>query len=232
MYFAVNEIDIASHANDNTLYTIANNVDDFFTSLEQASNGLFEWFKSNLLKGNADKCHFLVNTNDRVCISVDGLKIDKSDTEKLLSVKFARKLTFDDHISDICKKASTKISALARVTPCMGIVKKRILINTFFTSQFSCCPLVWMCHSGANNKKINELHERCLRIVYNDKQYPFNKFLEIDGSFSIHMRNIQILATEMYKLINNLSPPSMNTAFKLNSDIRYNLRQISQFSIS
>ena len=46
------------------------------------------------------------------------------------------------------------------------------------------------------------------------------------------MRKIQILATEMYKLINNLSPPSMNTVFKLNSHIHYNLRQISQFSRS
>ena len=46
------------------------------------------------------------------------------------------------------------------------------------------------------------------------------------------MRNIQILATEMYKHINNLSPPIMNMAFKLNSDSRYNLRGISQFSRS
>ena len=44
------------------------------------------------------------------------------------------------------------------------------------------------------------------------------------------MRNIQFLATEIYKLINNLSPPIMNCVFKLNSDIRYNVRQISQFS--
>ena len=32
------------------------------------------------------------------------------------------------------------------------------------------------------------------------------------------MRNIQIIATEMYKRINNLSPPIMNRVFKLNSD--------------
>ena len=46
------------------------------------------------------------------------------------------------------------------------------------------------------------------------------------------MRNIQILATEMYKLINILSPPIMNRVFKLNSDSHYNLRQILQFSRS
>ena len=86
-----------------------------------------------------------------------------------------------------------------------------------------------MCHSRTNNNKINSLHERCFIIVYNDKQSSFNELLEKDGSVSIHMRNIQILATEMYKLVNNLSPPIMNRVFKLNSNSRYNLRQISQF---
>ena len=169
MLFTVNDIDIASYADDNTPYMIADNVDDLITSLEQASNGLFEWFKNNLLKSNADKCHLFVSTNDRVSMNVDGFKIDKSDTEKLLGVKFDKKLTFDDHISDICKKAVRKISALARVTPYMGIAKKRILMNACFISQFSYFSLVWMFHSRTNNIKINRLHERCLRIVYNDK---------------------------------------------------------------
>ena len=66
-------------------------------------------------------------------MNVGGFKIDKSDTEKLLGVRFDKKSAFDDHISDICKKIGRKISALARVTPYMGIAKKRILMNTFFT---------------------------------------------------------------------------------------------------
>ena len=104
-----------------------------------------------------------------VSMNVDRFKIDKGDTEKLLGVKFDKKLTFDDHISDICKKTGKKISALARVTPYMGIAKKRILMNACFISQFSYFSLVWMFHSRTNNIKINRLHERCLRIVYNDK---------------------------------------------------------------
>ena len=106
---------------------IADNVDDPITSLEQASNGLFEWFKNNLLKGNADKYHLLVRTSDRVSMNVDRFIEDKSDTEKLLGVKFDKKLAFDDHISDICKKAGRKISALATVTPNMGITKNAYL---------------------------------------------------------------------------------------------------------
>ena len=86
-------------------------------------------------------------------------------------------MTFDDHISHICKKAGRKISALARITPYMGTAKKRILMNAFFAWQFSYCPLVWMCHSRTNNNKINRLHKGCLRIVYNDKQSSFNELL-------------------------------------------------------
>ena len=144
LFFTVNDNDIASYADKNTPYMIADNVDDLITSLEQESNGLFKWCKNNLWKSNADKCHLLASTNDRVSMNVDGFKLDKSDTEKLLDEKFHKKLTFDDHISNICKKAGRKISALARVTPYIGIAKKRIPMNAFFTSQFSYCLLVWM----------------------------------------------------------------------------------------
>ena len=74
---------------------IADNADDLITSFEQASNSLFEWYKNNLLNSNADKCHMLVSTNDRVSMNVGGFKIDKSDTEKLLGVRFDKKLTFE-----------------------------------------------------------------------------------------------------------------------------------------
>ena len=104
-------------------------------------------------------------------------------------------------------------------------------MNTSFPSQFSHCPLVWMCHSRTNKNKINRLHERCLRTVYNDKQSSFNELLKKDGSVSIHMRNTQILATDRQKLINNLLQPIMNKVFKRNSDSPYNLSKIVQFSV-
>ena len=88
---------------------------------------------------------------------------------------------------------------------------------------------MWMCDSRENNRKINRLHERCLRTIYNDKQSSFNELLEKDGSVSIHERNLQVLATEMYKISNGLSTPLMKDIFPVNRN-PYNLRQNSQFS--
>ena len=135
--------------------------------------------------------------------------------KKLLRVKIDLNLNFIDHISDLCKKASRKISTLARVTPFMGLSNRRLLINAFFTTQFSYCPLIWMCHNRSIDKKINLLHERCLRIIYIDKQSSFTELLNKDSSVYIHIRNIQRLVIEMFKFYNGLSPPLKNNIFKL-----------------
>ena len=51
----------------------------------------------------------------------------------------------------------------------MNVSKKRIIMKSFIESQFGYCPLIWMSHSRELNNKINRIHERALRITYNDK---------------------------------------------------------------
>ena len=213
LFFIAENTDIASYANDNTPYISASNINEFILSLERGTDTLFKWFSDNVMKSNADKCHLLVSTNNAINIKIGNINMNNSTCEKLLGVKFEYKLTFDDHISELCKKASRNIHALARVIPYMNIAKKRILMNAFFKSRFSYCPLVWMCHSRANNSKINRLHERCLRIIYSDKQSSFEELLQKDDSVSIHQRNLQVLATEIYKVRKGLSPEIITELF-------------------
>ena len=229
LFFIIENTDIASYADDNTPYISADDIDGVIKSLEETSATLFKWFSDNLMKSNPDKCHLLISTNNTVKMKIGHFDIANSRNEKLLGVKFDSKLTFDDHISELCKKTSRKIHALSRVTPYMNISKRRILMNAFFKSQFSYCPLVWMCHSRANNSKINRLHERCLRIIYSDKQSSFESLLEKDGSVSIHNRNIQILATEMFKIKNDMSPEIMTELFEQRNEHHYNLRNNLHF---
>ena len=88
-----------------------------------------------------------------------------------------------------------------------------------------------MVHSRNLNNKINRLHERCLRVIYNVKTSSFEQLLENDNSVSIHHGNIQTLATEMYKVTNGLSPEIMNEIFQIREESRYNLRYTSHFTI-
>ena len=125
------------------------------------------------------------STNKSEGIKIGDYTIDNSECEKLFGVKIDVNLNFNNHISDLCKKVSRKISALAIVTPFMGLTKRKLLMNVFLTTQFSYYPLIWMCHSRNNNRKINMVHERCLRIIYNDKQSPFTELLNKNSSVNV-----------------------------------------------
>ena len=119
--------------------------------------------------------------------------------------------------------------ALARITPYMDLNKKRFLLNAFFMTQFNYCQLVWMCHNGTKSNKINRLHERCLRLTYNDKKSSFEELLEIDSSVSVHDRSLRALGTEMCKIYHGISPTIMKEIFTLRHQNQYNLRNWTYF---
>ena len=56
---------------------------------------------------------------------------------------------------------------------------------------------MWMFYSRNTNDKINLLHERAPRLVYNDYEFPFEKLLEKDGMFTVLHYNIQTLCIEL-----------------------------------
>ena len=97
-------------------------------------------------------------------------------------------------------------------------------MNAFFKAQFNYCPLVWMLHSLWLNNKINRLHERCLRVVYSNNQNTFEELLELDNSVSIHYKNLQCLAIELYKIFNGISADIMKDVFPLNTSSTYDIR--------
>ena len=88
-------------------------------------------------------------------------------------------------------------------------------MKSFIEPQFGYCPLIWMFHSRGLNKKINRIHERALRIIYNDKSSSCGKLLTKDNSVAMHHRNINALPIEIYKVIQGISPPLVNEVFAL-----------------
>ena len=137
-------------------------------------------------------------------------------------------LTFENHINNICKRASQKLNALAKVAPYMNMQKRRIIMKSFVTSQFGYCSLIWMFHSRRLNNKINSIYERGLRITYQDRISTFQELLNKDNSVSIHHRNLQALATEMFKIHRGLSPYILREIFVPKISL-HNLRRSSTF---
>ena len=120
---------------------------------------------------------------------------------RLKIVKLTWKLNFDDCISDICKNSQWKTKCFSQNCTIYRVIQKThtkelfkqapcLYQNVFFNSQFNYYPLIWKCH----RRTINRLFERCLRVLYSDKQSSFSGLLEKNGSVYIRMRNIEYLA--------------------------------------
>ncbi len=118
---------------------------------------------------------------------------------------------------------------IARYRKFIGFEKTKNLIVTFVESQFAYCPLVWMFNSRAANSKINRLHKRAFRLLYNDDISTFDELLKKAGTFNIHQRNIQSLAIEMFKVKNNTGPLLLNDIFLRRVHHGPSLRKESDF---
>ena len=97
-----------------------------------------------------------------------------------------------------------------------------MLTKAFIESQFGYYSLAWMCCNQSFNNSINHLHERALKIVYNDNVSLSEDLLQRDDPISIHYRNILLLSTELYKTRNNISSHIIKELFDQQS-ILYNL---------
>lgn len=75
------------------------------------------------------------------------------------------------------------------------------------TSEFGYCPLLWMFLRKLNSR-INRLHDGAVRIVFQDYTSSFTELLGKNNSTNMHNRNNKLLALELFKVKNRLSPTS------------------------
>ena len=219
IFFFMDTTKIANYADDNTTYTIEENIMELLKVLESETLTVLNWFKLNEMKPNQGKCHLLVadinhrDYSSKSYVYLDNAFLENEESVKLLGVEIDQNLDFNKHITSLLKEGNQKLHALMRISKYLTKDKLRLIMKTFIESQFNYCPLVWMCHSRDLNRKINKLHERALRIVYKNSNLTFNQLLEKDESFTIHERNLQKLATEMFKVKNNLCPKPFQDLF-------------------
>ena len=185
---------VASYTDDTTSYSANKTNDLVIKEIDHFSEVLSQWFDFNYMKTNTGKIHVPSSGNDNVSANIGDNTIISENKTELLGIMSDSKLSFVDYISNLCKKASQRLTALARVTTYMCLEKRKTVMKAFVTSQFGYCPLVFMSHSRALNNKINFLQEKTLKLTYGAKSSLFISTIE----------NMQALATKMFKVKNNI----------------------------
>ena len=140
LFFFVEEDNVTSYADDTTPYSNGKNVVTVLENIETKGKEVFNWFSMNYLKANPGKSHLLLTSRDEASIKIDDTDIKSSSSKKLLGVIIDNKLTFNEYVYKLCKKASNKLHALARISKYTTKDKLRTVMNAFFTSKFAYCP--------------------------------------------------------------------------------------------
>ena len=136
MFYFLEDHEIANYADDSTPFSAQCSHQAVIEDLEKSSAILFNWLKSNYMKVNTDKSHLLLSGNIKLTKNIDNNIIESEEKQELLDVIIDSRLTFEEHVNNLCKKASQKLNALARISSYMDIPKQRIIFKSFITSQF------------------------------------------------------------------------------------------------
>ena len=153
--------DLHNFADDNTVTAVAETTQGLITSLEVKTSNAIEWMKDNDMIANPNKFKAIVLTkpdHNKAGIRLEfrGKTILSSNEIDLLGVTIDTTLSFDSHITKICRKASRQLNALKRLGFYIPLDTRKILANSFIISNCNYCPLVWYFSMAKQLQKIEK----------------------------------------------------------------------------
>ena len=157
---------------------------------------------------NPEKFHALfikkdqTNTNGEN-FNTQGKTFKSEETVKLLGIHQDYKLNFEQHVSELCRKAASQLNVLKRLTRFIGFNEKKILVQRFVYSNFAYCPLVWYFSSAKSLQKIEKIQERALRFLHNDHLSSYGDLLSKSERCTMHVSRLRVLCIEVFKTLKN-----------------------------
>ena len=226
-YVVENTCPLYNYADDNTLGFWHNELDDLRLNFEYGSKIAIDWFQENHMKVNVSKFQSIILKSkgaiSDVEFHVSGHSLKPVSSVKLLGVQIDERLTFDDHISALCAKASHQINALRRIVKYLTLENRMSIYNAFIASNFNYCNTVWHFCSNRSLYKLEKIHKQALRVVLNDYSSSYRNLLDRVSKPTVYVSRLKAIAIEAYKCKANENPDYINVM--LNPLIKpYNLR--------
>ena len=120
-------------------------------------------------------------------LKINSIKVEASDDVLLLGITIDKKITFKQHV---CRKAQYNLHALRRIRKFLTIEKAKMLGNAFIDSQFNYAPLLWMFCRKTLYSKIEKIHHKTLKVIYESNDTYENLLLQ-SNTVSVHQRYLR-----------------------------------------
>ena len=211
-------------ADDTSLYYSCKNVQTIEVIINQELAKISEWLSANRLSLNVGKSKLLYFTNnDRKILKDIHIKINDQilaevPDAKYLGVYIDNKLQWNTHINNIKLRLSKGASILAKIRHYVPKPVLRSLYFTFINSHIDYNLLNWGIAPLANLEIISRKTRKAIRLIsfkpFDEEPIPLFKqhsILPLEETLLLKQ------AKFMWKLQNELLPPSLSSNFKLNN---------------
>ena len=220
-----NTCSVYNYADDNTLAYSHSDPEVIKFKLEEASNIAIKWFNDNFMKANPSKFQAICfGKNDlSLKFTIANNIIKTEQIVKLLGVELDNKLSFNQHVSLICKKAARQLNAMYRISKNLDYDSRMKIYESFIMSNFIYCSAAYNNLNSTNDRKIEKLNKRSLRLVCNNYTCSYSELLKLTGKFMLYVYRKFHMIEHVYKTLNNLALPIEPNFFERQTT-NYNLR--------
>ena len=230
-FFLEEQCTLYNYADDNNIGYSHRDINHVLQRLTSCANITINWFNNNEMEANASKFQGIIkvygDTDVPTTIKVMNDEINFSKEITLLGVDIDNKLTFDSHVSKICRRSGFSLRALERIAKHLSNDSKRYVYNAFIASHFSYCNIVWHFTSIQNILKMERINKRALRIIFDDDDSTYPELLNKAGLKDLYTSRIDAIALEMFKTDRKINPAFLHNLF-MNQDHNYDLRNSVQ----
>ena len=109
-------------------------------------------------------CKRNAKMKDSYPLNINDQTINSTNNLKLLGIEIDNKLSFGQHISTLCNKASNQLNVIGRIQKFMGFKEKEVLNSFVYSLHF--CSLKSL--SKLKIKLEKKIQEWALRLLHNN----------------------------------------------------------------
>ena len=228
----ISDANVSMYVDDHQVFVAHETMKRVEKILVDNGEKMTKWYQDNLLKVNCDKYQAMVLGNPKgernTDLDISGEKVEQSQHIKILGVTLDENLNFKDHLRSVCKKVASKIGVIRRLKNLIPVNAKLLLYKSAIMPHLTYCHLVWHFCTASDNRKLERLQERALRLVYNTTAESYDALLKRAKLTTLQNRRLQDILILMFKVKNKLTTNEIANIFNINDENTnnkgYNLR--------
>ena len=231
------ELDI--YADDSTLHTADTHISNIETKLQTDLNFILTWCEKNNMSINPTKTTTMligsqhkIKTSNDLLLQIKNNRIQNVTTQKILGVHLDSHLKWDIHIDKLCKKLSTKLALLRRISKYLSLENKKLYYSAYMLPIMDFCSIVWSNSNKTLIMRINKMQKATARWIlmsrFDSPSAPLFKqlrWLTFENRCKFHV------AVLVYKGLNKLVPSYVSDLINITNNSNYNLRSVTNKNI-